>query len=292
MVESRSSGSLFDGFRRTPFKGVLLSILMTILLSGALPLCFLLFGSFTWLFWFLTAGIIALYSRELRLGRLLRPVLPYLAWLCFYLIWGLIIAPVNDYAFAAKTLATTLVLAASMAILTSRPESLRTLASAAQFAVVGNLLVLALMTRYPGFANLVASVSSDTGPFGMPDSRFGGLWGNPNMAGYVCLVVTILSVFANPVLGWVGRLSCLPLLYLTSSRKSVILYLLIGLLYLFVVQRRNAKFWIVAVTTVTALGIAFALSSGLQATSRMAARDRHVTRLLDVEEKDTVQGGG
>jgi O-antigen ligase len=293
MAEIGNGGSGGGASRRTPFKGILLSILMTILLGGALPLCFLLLGRLTWLFWCLTGGSIALYARELPLGRLLRPVLPYLAWLCFYLVWGLIIAPVADYSFAAKTLATTLVLAFSMAILTSRPESLRTLASAAQLAVVGNLLVLVLMIRYPGFAQMVGSVSSDVSQFGMPDSRFGGLWGNPNMAGYVCLVVTVLSVFAQRLLGWLGRLSCLPLLYLTSSRKSVILYLLITLLYLFVVQRRNAKFWVVAVTAVTALVLAFALSSGLQATtSRMATRDPHLLRLMDVEEKDTAEAGG
>lgn len=292
MADIGNGGSGWGASRGTPFKGILLSILMTILLGGALPLCFLLFGRLTWLFWCLTGGCIALYARELSLRRLLRPVLPYLAWLCFYLVWGLIIAPVNDFAFAAKTLATTLVLAISMAILTSRPESLRTFACIVQFAVVGNLLVLALMTRYSVVADTVALVSSDVGRFDMPDSRFGGLWGNPNMAGYVCLVVTILSVFARPLFAWIGRLSCLPLLYLTSSRKAAILYLLIALLYLFLVQRRNLRFWVGALTTVTALVIAFVLSSGLQATSRRAASDRHISRILDVTEKDTAERGG
>jgi len=291
MEDFRSAGSLAAGFGRTPLKGIVLAVLMTILLGGALPLCFLLFGSLAWLFWGLTLGILLLFALEMPVWRLLPPLAPYLAWLCFYLIWGLIVSPYTDWMFALKTLGTTLILGLSLAIMTARPQHLRTLASVAQFAVVGNLVVLFFMVRYPGFATLVDSVSLDAGRFEVGVSRFSGLWGNPNMAGYVCVVVTILSVFARPWIGWLGRLACPPLLYLTASRKSVILYLVICLLYLLVVQRRNLKFWALAATAAAGLVIVFSLSSGLQATSQAAARDVHISRLLDIQEKVGAESG-
>jgi O-antigen ligase len=291
MVEFGSAGAFAAESGRTPFKGVVLAGLMTLLLGGGLPLCFLLFGSLAWLFWVITLFILFLFSMELPLGRLLGPLVPYLAWLCFYLIWGLIIAPDNDWNFVLKTLATTLIIAASMAVLTSRPQYLRTFATAAQFAVLGNLLVLFFMARNPGFARLVDSVSLDAGQFELGVSRFGGLWGNPNMAGYVCVVTTVLSALASRWIGWIGRLACLPLIYLTASRKALILFLLVCLIYLVVVQRRNFKFWLLSVTGAIILAIAFALSSGLQDSSRAAASDPHIARLMDLQEKATAQGG-
>ena len=292
MAELRNFGPFAAESGGTPFRGVVLSILMTFLLSGALPYAFLFFGSLAWLYWVMVIGVLFLFAIELPKGRLLRPLVPYLAWLCFYLIWGLIVSPDTDWTFALRTLGTTLILGMSMAALTARPQYLRTLATVAQFAVIGNLVVLLFMVRSPAFAHLVDMMSPDAGRFELGVSRFGGLWGNPNMAGYVCLVVIILSVFARPLIAWIGRLGCLPLLYLTASRKSVLLFLLICFTYLVMVQRRNLKAWLGVTVTAMILAMVFTVSSGLQDTSRRAASDRRVSRLLDLTESETRAIGG
>jgi len=134
-------------------------------------------------------------------------------------------------------------------------------------------------------------MSPDAGRFELGVSRFGGLWGNPNTAGYVCLVVTVLSIFAKPMIGWIGRLGCLPVLYLSASRKSVILYILICITYMVIVQRRNLKAWVGLTAVAVILAISFSLSMGLQNTSRLATRNPLISRLMDVKESEMSAGG-
>jgi O-antigen ligase len=276
----------------TPWKAIALATLMTLILGGALPLFSFFLRGFTWLIWIAILLLIGLFSRELPVPRLMRPLLPYLLWLCFYLGWAAIVAPVPDFAFAAKVIVTTAILGACMAILTARPQYLRVWASAAQFAVVLNLLVLLLILGSAWFGNLLMAVTQRTDGFELGVSRFGGLWGNPNMSGYICLVATILSVVAVPWIAWLGRLSCLPLLWLSASRKSMLLYVLIFLLYLLIVQARNLRFWVASLTLVAAVTISLVLSDGLRARSKAAPGNATVARLVDLREADTSSRGG
>ncbi|MDP1831453.1 MAG: O-antigen ligase family protein [Geothrix sp.] len=277
---------------RTPIKGILLAVLMVIILSGALPIFSYFFRSLTWLIWIAIFGIIYRFSKELPLLRLISPAGPYLIWLFFYLIWALIVSPNTNLAYAFKVALTTTTLGLCMAILTAKPVYLRTFASAVQFAVIGNVITLVLILWSAKFAALVQTVAPRADTFQVGITRFGGLWGNPNMAGYICLVATILSVLAIPWIAWLGRLSCLPLLYLAESRKSLILYVLILLLYLVVVQRRNIKFWLVALSAVFFLSMAFVLNDGLRAKAHSVSKNPAVSRLTDLSEEATTQSGG
>jgi len=291
-----AEANLIDSFEnespKTPLKGVVLAILMMVILSGSLYLLSFLFRSFTWLIWGMIYVIIYLFSKELPLRRLMVPVMPYLIWLYCYLVWGLIVSPLTDIPFAAKVAVTTTTLAACMAILTAKPHYLRTFANAAQFAVVANVLALFLMLHSQRFSDFVLASTQRTEAYELGVSRFAGLWGNPNMAGYICLIATILSILATRWIAWIGRLSCLPLLYLTASRKSMIIYFVILFLYLVIVQRRNFKFWVLSAATAASLVLAFALSNGLRAKSQSAQKDPTIIRLMDWQETETVGRGG
>jgi len=278
-------------FVENPAKGIILSVLLAIIIAGALPLLSYFFRPLTWMVWVSIIWITYRFSKELPLWRLIRPAALYLLWLFFYLVWALIVSPNTDIVFAVKVALTTLTLGCCMAIFTAKPHYLRIWANAVQFAIIGNLLVLVLMTRSAEFAALVQarSIGSNVYEFGI--SRFGGLWGNANNAGFVCLVATILSVLATPWIAWLGRLSCLPLLYLGVSRKSVILYLLIILYYLIAVRGRNVKFWIVTVTIMFSTAVAFELSEGLRTQTQSARGNATVSRLMDLRETEISQSG-
>ncbi len=292
MSGSDYTDSFEEGLPRTPPRVVFLSILLTSILAGAFYALSLIHRSATWVVWVCIYIIIFLSAKELPLRRLLLPVMPYLVWLCFYLTWGLIVSPTTDIAFASKTLITTTTLALSMAILTAKPHYLRTFANFAQFAVVVNLLLWILIPWSSRISILVMKIAGQNDPDFSGFSRFGGMLGNPNMLGYVCIVTTILSVLAIPWIAWMGRLSCLPLLYLGASRKAVVLYLVVIIIYVIIIQRRNVKFWVTAATLVFSSAMVLLLSNGLREKSHSVAENPAISRLMDLQEKDTSQRGG
>jgi O-antigen ligase len=285
------AGPLDDQLTRSPLPVVFLSILMAFILSGALSLLPLIHPSGTWVVWGCIAILLVLFARELPLGRLLLPFAPYFLWLCFYLTWGLIVSPVTDFGFAGKTALTTLVLAACMAILTARPRYLRTFANCAQLSVVANLVLWVITPWSSNVAALLMRLANQTDADLAGFNRYGGMLGNANMLGYICLIATIVSILAVPWVAWIGRLSCLPLLYLSASRKATILYLVILLLYVIIVQRRNFKFWVTAVVVVVSSTMILLLSDGFRAKSRLTMEDPAIVRLLDLQEKDSTEHG-
>jgi O-antigen ligase len=286
-----STGPFDEQMIKSPPRVVFLSILMTIILSGAFGILPIIHPSGTWVIWACIFIIIVLSVRELPLGHLLLPFMPYFLWLCFYLIWGLIVSPLTDVAFVIKTVVTTMVLATCLAILTAKPQYLRTFANCAQFSVVANLLLWALMPWSSGVTNLIMKLANQTDIDMLGFYRYGGMVGNANMLGYICLIATIVSVLAVPWIAWMGRLACLPLLYLSASRKSSMMFLVILLLYVFIVQRRNVKFWITAVVLVVSSTMLLFLNDGLRAKSQSTAEDPAIARILDLQEKDSTLRG-
>lgn len=269
----------------------LLPLPYTLILAGAMGFMSYYLRASTWMVWALMTLIVTVLWRRLRLGHLLVPLRPYLLWLGFYMVWGLIVANYRDYSFAFKVMVTTVLLGGCAAVSCANVRNLARLAMAAQFAVMANLLVLVLANMSSHVAQVIQTITLRSASFEEGLSRYGGLWGNPNMAGYICLVATLLSVFAAPWAARLGRLSCLPLLYLSSSRKSVVLYLAILALYLIMVRRRSLKFWLGAVTLIMALGMAFTLSSSLRKESAAVERNPYVSRLLDLTETSQEQRG-
>jgi O-antigen ligase len=273
-------------------KGNLLAILLAVVLSGVLQYFSYYFRISTYVVWAACLLLIALLAGEVPLGRLLAPSLPYLVWLGFYLAWALIVSPITNTVFAVKTFALTTLFVASAALVCARGRSLRTFANGVQFALAANLLLMFLLPRVSSLAAIIDTVQQNTSAFQLGVSRYGGLWGNPNMAGYICLVTTILSVLATPWIGWVGRLSALPLLFYAASRKALIMYFFIVLLYALISYGRSLKTWIFVGTVVAGLGLTAALNDEIGLQVRSASQNAMVARVLDVEERETTSRGG
>lgn len=272
----------------------LLALVMGIALSGSLPFLSYFFRGFTWLVWALALVLVAMSAREMKLRRLMAPMGPYLLWLCCYLAWGLIVAenvPL-EAAYAAKVLATTLLIGSCIALLTARPENLRSLANAAQLAVVVNLLLVFLVPRIPYLEHVVLTVTMRTGLYSLGVGRYGGLWGNPNLGAFICLIAFALSVFAHRWLAWLGRLSCVPLLYLAASRRGLLFFAAVLVLYALMVRRNSGRFLFAGLILGTSAAIALSLSLGLRKEVRAASQDAALARLMDLEEQDTRARGG
>jgi len=279
--------------RRSEWKGPLLAVLLTLIAGGAMPFLDHYFRFSTWAVWAFIALIVLWHTREDSLVVLVRPIVPYLAWLFCFVTWGLIVAPVPDIVGGLKVLITTLVLAAGMAVVVSRADYLRQFANAMQWAMLINLMLLPLAhytSRVTELLNVVAYLAEGFEP---GTSRFAGLWGNPNMAGYVCLVVIILSVWANPLLAWMGRLCAVPMVYFTASRKSMLLLLLILGLHVLLVQRHNFKRLLVfSALGACAITLLLLGQGALRKTQARVAALPTVTRLIDITERSTAQAGG
>jgi len=277
--------------RTSRFNGMLLAFLLGFILCGG----FYFLSSFNrqvgWAVWLIIVWLLFSFSRELPLGRLVRPAGPYLLWLYFFLTWGIIVSPITDWAYAAKVAITTTILAFCTGILASKPYYLRAFANFAQAGAVVNLVVLIGMAQSTRFATLVMATVAHNLSYVFGSTRYGGMWGNANMVGCVSVAFLILSVLATPWIAWVGRLSCLPLLYYSASRKSAVIFVLLILLYLLIVKRRDFRFWLGLGTLTFSLALTFILSAGLRAKSHLAREDANISRVMDIQEKETAQKG-
>jgi hypothetical protein len=275
-----------------PTKGHLLAITSGFIIAGSLPFFSFYFRGFTWMVWGLLLTLIGTYSFQLPMGRLLRPFGPYLLWLVLYLVWGLIIADAPSLPFASRTLATTLLLGLTLAILANDSLGLRALANATQFAVTANVLFLVLFPFLPSLEKVYLAVTQQSSVLAMGIGRYGGLWGSPNMGGYVCLVALVLSAYATPWIAWTGRLATLPIIYMTASRRAGIFLVVLILLYMLIVQLRNVRFWLGSIALIAVFAVTFSLSTGLRNEAQSAGRSAALNRMMDVEEKDTAAKGG
>ncbi|WP_306601912.1 O-antigen ligase [Geothrix sp. 21YS21S-2] len=288
---AESTGAGDEGAGGSSWRIRALSILVMMVLAGMLPFLSHYLRVSTWLLWGLMILIIASFGSRLSLGRLMWPLAAYLCWLCFYFAWGSIVAGRLDTYFIIKTLGITALLGATMAILSASPRNLRTFATTIQFAVIINILVLLLSSLSSQVDAVVRTVTMRSAAMEGGFQRYGGLWGNPNLGAYICLVVLIFSAFAVPWAGLLGRLSCLPIFYLSASRKGAILLVVITLLYMAIVHRRNVKAWMVALALILAGVLAFTFGGALRKESRSSSPNAYFARMMDVKESNTAERG-
>jgi len=267
------------------------SFLFMLVLSGALPhLSFHLPGS-TWLVWAALLTIVCLEWRRASIGRLMAPSLPYLLWLYFYLAWGLIVSPSPNWGFAFKVGVITPLVLASMAYVLARAEWLKLLASLLQVAIILNFAFMLLAVLHPKLAEILLSAYRPWEEYDLGVTRYGGLWGNPNLTGYICLIAIILSTRAGKVLAWMGRLSALPLLCLSGSRKALILGLVVLLLYPFIVHRGHVRLWFLLAVAAVGLGLTLTFSDGLRGGLGHVRQNPIVSRVLDLDEREASARG-
>jgi O-antigen ligase len=139
---------------------------------------------------------------------------------------------------------------------------------------------------------VVLAVTRRTGLYSMGVGRYAGLWGNPNLGAFVCLVAFALSVFARRWVAWLGRLTCVPLLYLAASRRGLVFFVAMVVLYALMVRRNSGRFWFATLAFGATAAIALSLSLGLRQEVRTASQDAALARVMDLEERDTMARGG
>jgi len=274
-----------------PWQYLLLGLLIVPMWSGALSIIGDHSGIALRALWLFLCVLLFLISKSLPMTRLLFPMWPYLAWLFCYLTLGLVVSPNRTLPLAFTIGFYTVIFASVIAIFTSKPQYLRLFANCAQWALIINIIFLFLVIRYPGLQTIIASEPTTGEVYELTKERFAGLWGNPNMAGYVCIISILLSTWASRWLAWLGRFSGVAIIYLSASRKASLLLVLILLLNMVIVQRRNIKAWVflaigfVGVTLLLVFGNRFMGSS-----MSNIASDRKIARIIDFSEKDTDSG--
>ncbi len=279
------------GSARISWPYILLALLLIPMWSGTLSIIGNYSGITLRAIWLLFCLVLFYFSQTLPIRRLLFPMWPYFAWLFCYLSLGLLVSPNRTLPLALTIGFYTVVFATTMSIFTSKIEYLKLFANCAQWVLVINIIFLLLVIRYPDLQSIVASEPATSEVYEVAKERFAGLWGNPNMAGYVCIISILLSTWATRWLAWLGRLSGVAIIYLSASRKASLLLVLILLLNMIIVQRRNVKAWLLLGAGALALVLLLVFGNRFMGRSvSNLASDRKISRIIDFSEKDT-EGG-
>jgi len=269
---------------------LLLTLILCVMLGGLFPALVARYGHSVDLgVWLLLWILLATFWVELPLFQLLRPAAPLVAWLLFYIGWGVMAAayPIFDegYRLAFRFLS----IVAATAVVTSRPGRLRVFADAVQWVLVANLAVAVLLTVRPEYRSLAIFETLDLDPGA---DRFAGIWGNANLAGLVALMVLVLSRWASRWQAWIGRISGLLIIYLTASRTATWILVALALHYLGFAATRRVRRNVVALALVLAIAAFFAFKSSGSDLEAMLANNPTVARVLDVQEARTEEAGG
>lgn len=287
---TQSIPALLARYDRLELRFLLLTLVLCVMLGGVFPVLVARYGHSVDLgVWLLVWILLATFWVELPLFHLLRPAAPLVAWLLFYIGWGIMAAayPIFDegYRLAFRFLS----IVAAMAVVTSRPGRLRVFADAVQWVLVVNLAVAVLLMARPGYRSLALFEGLDLESGG---DRFAGIWGNANLAGLVSLMVLVLSRWASRWQARIGRISGLVIIYLTASRTAAWILVALGLLYLAFAATRRVRLNVLALAVVLAVAGWFALKSSGNDLDAMLASNPTVARVLDVQEARTEEAGG
>ena len=287
---SRSFPSALPRFDWLELRQLLLTAILCVMLGGLFPTLVANFGhAVDYVVWILLWALLASFWVELPMFRLLRPAVPLIAWLMFYICWGIMAAayPIFDegYRLAFRFGS----VAAAMAVVTSSPGRLRVFANAAQWVLVINLGVTVLLMVRPEYQGLSVFSSLNIDP---ESYRFAGMWGNANQAGLVALMVLVLSRWASPWQGRFGRLSGVAIIYLTASRTASWILVALTLAYLGFAATRKIQLNALALALVLAIGGFFALKATGTTMDMLVTDNPTIARVLDVTESATIEAGG
>jgi O-antigen ligase len=240
--------------------------------------------------WGLYWILIIIIAMKVPVIALLRPIVPFLLWMLGYLCWGWIAAtyPVSEDCYRIVFRFGSVV--AGLAIVTSHPRRWATFANATQFLLVGQLLIIVIVMIYPEYQN---SPIFDPTEVNLESERFGGLWGNANVAALMTLLILMLSYWANRWVALLGQITGCTIIYLTASRTgNFILVALILLYILFGVSSLTRMKIVLAATLVLFAGgwyIGYEMSMGYEGSRRIdfIRENKTFSRLLDIQESKT-----
>jgi len=218
-------------------------------------------------------------------------VLPYLAWLAFYLLWGTLFS--RDQGSAVREMArfgyrNALILTTIVVALVNR-RSLERFAGYAQVAVLVNAAVSVWLALDPvRMARLAFYLDPNSSSYSL---RPGGLWINPNEAGFAFLFGLLLSRWARGRWVWVARVAALLGIFLSASRTGFLMALLCAAIFLIYRYRTSgplARIMGVLLAITLLLGVrAGWLADGLAPLNIDVGQQTALQRLTDLTETET-----
>lgn len=271
--------------------GALLAISMAMLLGGLFQIISQISRFTLWGIWLLIWWLVIRTYSSADLRMLWKPAWPFLVWFVFYGLWGAIASPIPVFADVGRDFFRLITIMMAVAVLTSDRVWLRRLASMTSWVLILNLLVsIALREQLPLVQVLVQGDFAHAGIQTLID-RYSGLWGNANAAGMNTLILLVLSAYGRGWLIWLGRVAGVGLIYLTASRTSTYVLLLIGLLFLYQTLRDNRRArWLLTCCAVAVAAVW--LSGAVVDFSAVVPEKSTFARVFDPFETKTAAGGG
>jgi len=218
-------------------------------------------------------------------------VLPYLAWLSFYLLWGTLFSRDQDSSvreMARFGYRNALILTTFVVALVNR-RSLERFAGFAQVAVLVNAGVSLWLALDPlRMARLAFYLDPNSSSYSLRPS---GLWINPNEASFAFLFGLLLSRWARGRWVWAARGAALLGIFLSASRTGFLMALLCGavfLIYRFRTSRPMARILGIILGITLLLGVrAGWLVDGLAPLNIDVGQQTALQRLTDLTETET-----
>jgi O-antigen ligase len=208
--------------------------------------------------------------------------------LTVYVLWGTLAAPYSILGSGLRLWFRFVSIIAAIAIVTSHPRRFTLFANAAQWVLLGNLLVMGWLITYPEyqthpfFLRINASLGSD---------RFAGLWGDANQAGLVSLFIIVLSNWAKGWIAWIGRLSGAMIIYLTASRTAFWIAVALALLYLAFIAERKERSRAIMTILALVLGAVGYVNTWKGGAVSFVRENPNLARVFDLSESKTREQG-
>jgi O-antigen ligase len=212
--------------------------LLALVLSGGLDEIAYLLGSLAfWAVWICALALMV--GPGIRNGRasLVVPSRWFIGWMCLYCVWTVVVSPVSVFEDALKTVFHTVTSAAAIGVIGRDRIAWQRLAQLSTLAIVMNVaLSLVFVQNHAVYTALIdpthIDIAFSADRSDVPKSRLSGLWINPNEAGRQTLTLLAVAASVPGPCGVIGWIAAGWMTYLTASRTTAYIFLLIGLVHL------------------------------------------------------------
>jgi len=277
-------------------RGVLL-VLLAVIFGGGFP--FLLVISSYLLPAFYAVVIACLVLCFVVEGQVIdnfKSVLPYMAWIVFYCIWGTIVSPYRDLVIVdvLRVLIQTPLIFAALTFTLVDKRYLSRLANLFQVATLINVAICLWELAEPRLISDIAyTLNSNATAFSA--LRPAGLWSNPDEAAFALIFGLLLSRWSTGLLAWAGRIAAIAGIYITVSRTGVYILVLCGVLY-FLFKLKTIRFTsgrlaliFGCLSLIAWIGMVFSATAGPAVADVDVSESWNISRILDFSESASGQ---
>lgn len=267
----------------------LLAFMLAMMFGGIFPIISQVNRFALWGLWVIIWWLVYLAPKPSKLRNLITPAIPFVIWLFVYGIYGSAASPVNVIGQFGTDFFRMTTLLAAFAVLISDRASLRMLGNIAPLILFLNLLVSIALQQNTPLADFLVQNEFAHADIQLATDRYSGLWGNANVAGMNTLILLILTVWGRGKLLWIGRVAGVWIIYLTASRTSAYLLVLICIYFLYTSFKYIPKFRVL-IAVAAFIVILVWIAGSLPAVNQLFPEGSTVQRLLDITESDVARG--